>query len=127
MLKSFACFQDKVSGWLLYCFAESVCTTRKERTFRFLEEALELCQSLEMSKEDAISVVDYVYGRDKGEPHQEVGGVCVTLAALCWNEGIQMEDAAFEELNRINQPEIVEKIRAKQNAKSAVGVGMPTD
>ena len=71
MFKSFSYFQDKVSAWLLYCFAESVCTTRKERTFRFLEESLELCQSLEMSKEDAISVVDYVYGRDKGEPHQD--------------------------------------------------------
>jgi len=46
-----------------------------------------------------------------------VGGVMVTLAALCLASGIDMYSAAERELARINQPEIVAKIRTKQAAK----------
>ena len=120
-------FQKRVTTWVLTCFPTNVAATRQERVFRFLEEALELCQSLDMSQEDADRVVRYVYGRPVGEPFQEVGGVFVTIAALCWNDGIDMQDAAFSELIRIEKPEIMEKIRAKQNAKSAVGMGMSTE
>lgn len=117
-------FQGRVQKWMAVCFNSRIATSRRERVFRFLEEALELAQSLDLTADDARLVVDYVYGRPAGEPSQEVGGVNITLAALCWNEGIDMQGAALTELNRIERPEIMDKIRAKQDAKSAVGMGM---
>lgn len=56
-------------------------------------------------------------GRTVGDPPQEVGGVMVTLAALCLASGLDMHDAGEVELARISAPELVAKIRAKQAAK----------
>ena len=119
-------FQHRVSKWIAKCFSKRIANAKRERVFRFLEEALELAQSLDLTEVEAKSVVDYVYGRDIGRPHQEVGGVMVTLAALCMREEICLQDAALGEIERIEQPEIIKKIRAKQDAKSAVGMGMKT-
>jgi hypothetical protein len=124
--KGQASFQERVWAWMRRCFSSRIQTARKERVFRFLEEANELAQSLGMTANEARLVVDYVWGRDIGEPGQEVGGTMVTLAALCANEGIDLDAEAERELCRINRPEIIKKIRAKQDAKSAVGMGMST-
>lgn len=110
-------FQERVRPWLLECFGEIIAGDRKERNHRFLEESLELVQACGCTREEAVQLVDYVYGRPVGETAQEVGGVMVTLAALCLAQGIDMHDAGEVELTRINQPEIVKKIRAKQAAK----------
>ncbi|MNN11716.1 hypothetical protein D3C81_1246860 [compost metagenome] len=59
--------------------------------------------------------MDYVYGRPVGDKHQEVGGVMVTLAALCLAQGLDMHTAGETELARIWTK--VEQIRAKQAAK----------
>lgn len=55
---------------------------------------------------------------------KEVGGVMVTLAALCGPNGIDMMAAAQTELDRINQPDTILKIRQKQAAKP-VGSALP--
>ena len=65
---------------------------------RFLEEALELAQSFGCSNKEAHELVDYVFSRDVGQPEQEVGGVMVTLAALCSNAEIDMNGAGNQEL-----------------------------
>ena len=39
-------FQRRVVAWLMECFSMEVCLDRTERNHRFLEEALELVQSL---------------------------------------------------------------------------------
>jgi NTP pyrophosphatase (non-canonical NTP hydrolase) len=121
-------FQSRVDGWMQQCFGPQISADELERVDRFTEEALELGQSKGHSAERAHALVDYVYGRDVGEPFQEVGGVMVTLAALCNAAQIDMTDAAETELARILRPEIVEKIRAKQAAKptgSALPVPTP--
>lgn len=110
-------FQARVQPWLLACFGEMIAGDREERNHRFLEEALELVQSLGCTQSEAHQLVDYVYGRTVGIPAQEVGGVMVTLAALCLANGMDMHDAGEVELTRINDPVVVEKIRAKQAAK----------
>ena len=94
------CFQQRVAEWLAACFPESVCADREERTYRFLEEALELAQASGCSREDAYRLVDYVFSRSVGRPALEVGGVMVTLAGLCAAIGIDMNDAANRELKR---------------------------
>ncbi|MCA8120485.1 hypothetical protein LGN07_17320 [Burkholderia cepacia] len=70
-----------------------------------------------MTREEAHELVDYTWSRPVGEPTQEVGGVMVTLAALCLANGLDMHAAGETELARINVPETVAKIRAKQAAK----------
>lgn len=110
-------FQQRVQPWLLECFGGAIAGDRKERNHRFLEEALELVQSLGCSESEAQQLVSYVYGRPVGDPPQEVGGVMVTLAALCLSHGMDMHGAGDTELARINEPAVRERIRAKQAAK----------
>ena len=110
-------FQQRVQPWLLECFGAEIAADRVERNHRFLEESLELVQSLGCTASEAHQLVDYVFGRPVGDPPQEVGGVMVTLAALCLASGLDMHDAGEVELVRISAPELVAKIRAKQAAK----------
>lgn len=85
------------------------------RNHRFLEEALELVQSTNMTRHEAHLLVDYVFDRPVGHPSQEVGGVMNTLAGLCEANDIDMMDAAEEELFRVwrNIYEIREKSKTK--------------
>lgn len=108
-------FQPRVQPWLMECFGPMIAGDREERNHRFLEEALELVQACGCAATEAHKLVDYVYGRDIGEPVQEVGGVMVTLAALCLANDMDMHAAGENELARIWTK--VEQIRAKQAAK----------
>lgn len=112
-----AAFQQRVQPWLLECFGAEIAADRVERNHRFLEESLELVQALGCTPSEAHQLVDYVFGRPVGDPPQEVGGVMVTLAALCLASGLDMHDAGEVELGRISAPDLVAKIRAKQAAK----------
>ena len=108
-------FQGRVHEWMLKCFGPEISADTQERNYRFLEEALELVQSVGCSREDAHKLVDYVFDRPLGAPQQEVGGVMVTLAAFCTTHGISLEEAGEIELARVWTD--IEKIRAKQAAK----------
>lgn len=110
-----ASFQERVQPWMMECFGPMIAGDREERNHRFLEEALELVQACGCSASEAHQLVDYVYGRPIGEKPQEVGGVMVTLAALCLAHDIDLHQAAEIELARIWTK--VEAIRAKQAAK----------
>lgn len=116
-------FQTGVDAWMDACFGEAIKCDLLERADRFTEEALELAQTMPgFSAERAHALVDYVFGRPVGERHQEVGGVMVTLAALCNPCGLFMDAEGQRELDRIWTK--VEAIRAKQAAKP-VGSALP--
>jgi hypothetical protein len=108
-------FQNRVQPWMMECFGPTISADKQERNHRFLEEALELVQSCGATQSEAHQLVDYVYGRPVGEPFQEVGGVMITLAALCLANDLDMHQAGEVELARIWTK--VEQIRAKQAAK----------
>lgn len=108
-------YQDRVHEWILACFGQEIGADKVERNHRFLEESLELVQSLGCTQSEAHQLVDYVFGRDIGEPWQEVGGVMNTLAALCTAADLRMDECGERELARIWTK--VEAIRAKQAAK----------
>jgi len=108
-------FQRRVQAWLMECFSMEVCRDKTERNHRFLEESLELVQALGCTKDEAHQLVDYVFGRPTGDPVQELGGVMVTVAALCWPNELDMYEAAEKELARIWNK--IDLIRAKQAAK----------
>lgn len=108
-------FQARTDDWVRACFGSVVAYDSIERNHRFLEEALELVQSNGCTSSDAHALVDYVFGRPAGELAQEVGGVLVTLAALCNAAGCDMDVAGEHELARVQT--LIDKIRAKQTSK----------
>lgn len=113
-------FQRRVQDWMQDCFGPTIAADKVERNHRFLEEALELVQSLGCTEDEALALVRYVFGRSVGDPPQEVGGVTVTLAALCSASDLDMEACAETELERITRPEMVVRIREKQKRKPAM-------
>lgn len=120
-------YQDRVRDWMLACFGREIAADKTERAHRFLEEALELVQAIGATRDDAHALVDYVFDREIGDQHQEVGGVLVTLAALCGAVGVRMESAGEDELARVWGK--VDVIREKQRQKphgSPLPVSIPT-
>ena len=108
-------FQKDVDRWMLSCFGSDISADRVERNHRFLEEALELVQACECTQSEAHQLVDYVFNREIGEKKQEVGGVMVTLAALCSAQKIDMLKEGNIELDRIWTK--IPEIKAKQASK----------
>lgn len=108
-------FQQRVQPWMLACFGAQIATDADERNHRFLEESLELAQSCGCSAQEAHQLVDYVFGRAPGQTAQEVGGVMVTLAALCLAHGLDMHAAGDAELAQIWDR--IDAIRAKHALK----------
>lgn len=108
-------FQERVLAFLTACFGDGFVNDKRTRTHRFLEEALELAQATHCTQEEAHQLVDYVYSRAVGECKQEVGGVQISLAALCAVQGLDMIEAGETELARV-LPKI-EMVRAKEVVK----------
>ena len=123
-------FQSRVAGWMLDCFTPEIAADKLERADRFCEEALELVQTMpDFTKDRAHALVDYVFSREVGERGQEVGGVMVTLAALCGPCDLDMTAEAEREYARISAPAVIEKIRAKHTSKptgSALPIPQPS-
>jgi hypothetical protein len=108
-------FQERVHYWVEAAFGTKAAQDKMERVHRFIEEALELAQSLGCTRIEAHQLVEYVFDRPSGEPLQELGGTMTTLAALSAINGFNMDEAGENELVRMW--EVIEKIRAKQAAK----------
>ena len=108
-------FQTRVVKWLLVCFGTQIARDTTERNHRFIEEALELVQACGGTASECHQLVDYVFGRPIGDKEQEVGGVVITLAALCFAQDLDMDWEGEKELRRIWDK--IDQIRAKQAAK----------
>jgi hypothetical protein len=113
-------FQQRSVDWL-----NEICrddpTDLAERRARFIEEALELVQSLDMTEEDVRLVLSYVYSRPPGLPAQEFGGVATTLAVLADYTGYDLMDCGEDELERVSDPEVMDKIRRKRATRHGRG------
>lgn len=114
-------YQQRVWKWMREVFNETIASDPVERNHRFLEEALELVQACDCTKADAHALVEYVYGRPKGEKWQEVGGALHTLVALADAQGLQVWECALREEKRVSDPEVMTRIRFKQAAKPKFG------
>lgn len=108
-------YQDRVNDWMQVCFGKEIASDITERNHRFFEEATELVQATGMTKSECLQLVDYVFNREVGVIEQEIGGVMVTLAALCNAAHKNMNNAGVKELERIWTK--IEKIREKQANK----------
>lgn len=114
-------FQQRCGAWAVNTFGEEAASNLTLRRHRFTEESLELVQSLGGTKEEVLQLVDYVFGRPKGEPYQEVGGAMTTLAVLCRAADLDMIQDGYTELFRVSDPEVAAKIRQKHLNKPKFG------
>lgn len=110
-------FQQRVAVWCNMVFGSKVANDRVIRNYRFIEEALELVQSLGMSKQEVLDQVHYVFGRNIGEPDNEIGGVMITLAQLATVNNLDIDTCRVKEFVRIIDPEVVEHIKEKEAQK----------
>jgi len=110
----------RVRQWLVNVFGDDSLNDVEERGLRFGEESLELIQSLGVTKDQALALVEQVFNKEPGEPKQELGGTLVTLASLCVVTRMDADLAYINEFNRCERPDIVEKIKAKHAGKLVV-------
>lgn len=89
---------------------------QRERGFRFCEEALELVQSLGVTKAGVLPLVEYVVDRDAGTPEKEAGDALSTLAALCNARCVPMNISLLERMQSNWQN--AGAIRAKHESKT---------
>lgn len=108
-------FQERVRHWVVTCFGPKGGDDLYTRRVRFLEEALELIQAGGCTESDAHTLVSYVFARHKGEIVQEVGGVMITLAALCSAYGVDLTEASELELARVWDK--IDQVRSKDKMK----------
>ena len=116
-------FQQRVVNWLRVCYV-GIRQAPKTRAFRFTEESLELTQACGISKDEVLELVDYVYSRPVGTIEKEAGAVILTLSAVCSNYGIDMHEVAYNEIDRMSNPESIERTRNK-NLKVVEGSPLP--
>ena len=90
------------------------------RAYRFLEEAIELCQSLDVPKDEVYHLVASVYSKPVGKPYQELGGVMVTLPILASSMGYFLTDAFMDEYVRCNAPNVFCEIQRKGMDKNGL-------
>lgn len=112
-----ASIQRRAGEWARLCFGPTIARDPVIRNHRFMEEAVELVQSLGCTRNEVLNIVDYVYGRDAGDPKQEVGGVAITLATLCAAHGMNVTRLAELEMRRIESPEVRAAIGKKSSNK----------
>lgn len=108
-------FQRAVRLFVIAAFGLETAKDVQNRAERFCEESIELLQSVGMTKDKITDLVDYVYGREIGEPEKEVGGVMVTLASLCGAAKVDMNKAAKSELDK--NWKRIDKLRAKHESR----------
>lgn len=113
-------YQDRVSSAHSALFHDDP-TDVPERLARFFEEANETCQAFGMSREDAHKLVDYTYDRPVGDPAKEIGAALLTLASLSAVAGFDMMSCAEADLEKLQRPETIARIRAKRSTRHGLG------
>ena len=111
--------REQVRAWVIAAFGMGVFSDSRERGYRVLEESLELAQSVGVTENEALGLVEYVFGREPGTTTEEAGDLLVALSALAAAEEVGLEIAVTNTLHRnwLN----IEKIRAKHVGKKVRG------
>jgi len=117
---SVASYQERVAAAHPALFHDDP-TDLAERLARHKEEDNELCQSLGMSREEAHRLVDYTWDRPVGEPAKEIGSTLLTLASLCVVAGYDMAECGEADLEKLQRPETIARIRAKRATRHGRG------
>lgn len=109
-------YQDRVEEAHYALFHDDP-TDVTERCARFFEEANETCQAFGMTRHEAHQLVDYTYDRPIGEPAKEVGAAMLTLTSLCVVADLNLFGCAEADLEKLQRPETIARIRAKRSTR----------
>jgi len=112
--------QERAYAWALATYGERTKGARYQ-AFRFLEEAMELCQTQGLSLEDFIRTAQYVSARKVGDTKVEIGDTALCLDILAENLGLSVDSCHASCLNRIQSLD-PEKCRTKDDNKVAFGL-----
>lgn len=106
--------------WAVEMFG-NVALDPRERTMRFLEEAVELAHALDIDHVTLQAIVKRVWARDKGYIPREIGQAQMTLEALAEAIGHCAEREAAQEFARV---QAIPKAEWQQRhaAKMAIGI-----
>lgn len=117
--------QKEVAEWCTAAFGHSNATRLPMRAMRFLEEAVELFQTIPgVSKKDAQKVLDHVFERKVGGIRNEFGGVGITLLAFAEAAGINADECELQELERVKTKDLSHFARRNEE-KNAAGLFIP--
>jgi NTP pyrophosphatase (non-canonical NTP hydrolase) len=112
--------QEMIASWAEVAFGRGEATSLPQRGLRLLEEAIEAFQACGGDEAKAHELVAYVFGRDKGEIGQELGGVAVCTLALAAAAGLSADEEEAREIHRVLSKPIAE-FTARNAAKNAAG------
>jgi hypothetical protein len=122
--KGYGIDQAVVEQWVRTTFGDKMFESKEERAARVFEEAAELYQVFGPgNRAKAHKIVDMVFDKKAGKLHNEIGGVLVTMLALCGNEGLRLDEMANKEITRIKSLPS-DGFRKKQRDKADLGVSM---
>ncbi|WP_426235769.1 Lar family restriction alleviation protein [Pararhizobium sp. DWP1-1-3] len=113
-------WQDRVAAAHLALFHDDP-TDVEERRARFAEEVNETLQAFGMSREDMHRLVDYSWDRPVGEPAKEIGAALLTLTSLCVIAGYDLMACGEADLEKLQRPETIARIRAKRATRHGRG------
>jgi NTP pyrophosphatase (non-canonical NTP hydrolase) len=116
--------QAMIASWAEMAFGREEATGIPQRGLRLLEEAIEVFQACGGDEAKAHKLVSFVFGRDKGQIGQELGGVAVCVLALAAAAGLSADQEEAREINRVLGKPISE-FTARNAAKNAAGFKMP--
>jgi hypothetical protein len=119
--------EARISNWLQSVLGTEVRTNLRERASRIVEEAIELAQVEGVDKEQVQRIVERVYSRPVGVASQEIAGIQVCVLAYTDAADIDLAKVTNDEITRIEDPALIEKIRAKHAAKAAAGTAIPAE
>lgn len=110
--------QGLVLDWVNRAFGKSLGGNIKERARRLAEEAIEFAQASGVSEIEVRAIARHVFEKPAGDPKQELGGVMVTALAAAEANGINLDCAEVDEINRVlSKP--LDFFAARQAAKHA--------
>lgn len=92
--------QAVVKDWITRVFGLRTLNLRF-RAERVLEEALELAQAAGYPQEKIAALTAKVYANPPGRLRQEVGGVAISVLALCETAGISADECEEQEIQRV--------------------------
>ena len=113
--------QELVTEWCRRAFGKESQEDRGKRALRVLEEAIELFQAEGGLRTQADVLLDRVYSRAAGEPHQEVGGLSVTLLSYCSAAGLSADACETAEIERVLARPL-DEARRRHDEKTRAGL-----
>ena len=110
-------FQEGVHKWVVDTLGKECAFDIHSRASRFCEETFEFLQTCGYPKEHIYQILEYTYSRPQGDAKEEAGDVQITFNALCYAKGIDVEESGALALERMYDPEVIAKVKAKAALK----------